>query len=384
MNTDLPGANYQIYLFLKDASHRERLVPKTWLYGQINHRTKTIFMSPYEPPNKAIPWVGIVQEKSDTGNLYPTIMNVFVDGDSLIACGRIQHEYCQIPIRVIYQAACYERTPFNPFEMNLLGNTTVLIFGAGTGGGKIAVELARAGVGHIIIVDPEPLEWANISRHEGDLFDIGKSKAQIIAEKIYKINPTIKITIYAENIFDWPIYNINQLISKKDLVIAATDKTDVQLLINEFTHKLRVPAVFGGCYEEAHGGEVFYTLPGEEMPCLSCLRSGMAQPRQNNNIDYSTAIGPEDYQGQPGLHAMVDFVTCTEILISLAILFRDIPGCKLSELINPKRNFLLVGGALGAGFYRFKKPFDVFFQPLSGPRKNCITCSKPDASALTA
>ena len=110
------------------------------------------------------------------------------------------------------------------------------------------------------------------------------------------------------------------------------------------------------------------------MPCLACLRSGLAQPEQKGNIDYSTATGPEDYQGQPGLHAMVDFVTCTEILICLAILLREMSDSQLTRLIDPKQSFLLVGGALGAGFYRFKKPFDIFFQPLSGPRKSCLVC----------
>ena len=119
------------------------------------------------------------------------------------------------------------------------------------------------------------------------------------------------------------------------------DKRAVQLLIDEFTQKLKIPAVFGGCYEEALGGEVFFTLPDEQMPCLACLRGGMQQPEQRGNIDYSTATGPEDYQGQPGLHAMVDFVTCTEILICLAILLREIPNSQLAQWIDPKQNFLL-------------------------------------------
>lgn len=145
-------------------------------------------------------------------------------------------------------------------------------------------------------------------------------------------------------------------------------------MINEIAHRVQAPCVFGGCYEEALGGEVLFTLPGENTPCLSCLRGGLKQPEQKGAIDYSTATGPEDYQGQPGLHAMVDFVTCTEVIICLAILLQSVPGSRLAQLIDPKRNFLLVGGALGEGFYRFKKPFDVFFQPLSGPRKSCLVC----------
>jgi hypothetical protein len=135
-----------------------------------------------------------------------------------------------------------------------------------------------------------------------------------------------------------------------------------------------IPCVFGGCYEEARGGEVFFTLPNERMPCLACLRAGLAQPQTHNQIDYSTATGPEDYEGQPGLHAAVDLVTCVEIQICLGILLRNSPTSQLARLIRPEYNFLLIGGALGTGFYRFKKPFDIFFQPLRGPRKTCPVC----------
>jgi len=46
----------------------------------------------------------------------------------------------------------------------------------------------------------------------------------------------------------------------------------------------------------------------------------------------------------------------------------------LAKLIDPHFNFILVGGALASGFYRFKKPFHIFFQPLKGPRKDCLVC----------
>lgn len=122
---------------------------------------------------------------------------------------------------------------------------------------------------------------------------------------------------------------------------------------------------------------MLFTLPGEKMPCLCCLRGGIRQPERRNDIDYSTATGPEDYQGQPGLHAAVDFVTCIEVQICLGILLKESKTSKLAQMIDPARNYLLIGGALAKGFYRFRKPFDIFYQPLSDPRKNCSVC-QPD------
>ena len=146
-----------------------------------------------------------------------------------------------------------------PGEMERLWDSTVTIVGCGSGGSKIALELARAGVGHIKIRDPETLNAANITRHEGSLFDVGKPKVHLLAERIYAINPAMHMALYPEDIFSRPPDQLQGILAG-DLVVAATDKQDIQLLINELTHRFKIACVFGGCYEEALGGEVFFTL----------------------------------------------------------------------------------------------------------------------------
>jgi molybdopterin/thiamine biosynthesis adenylyltransferase len=42
----------------------------------------------------------------------------------------------------------------------------ILLVGCGSVGSTIASELARAGVGHFILADPDILEPANVSRHQ--------------------------------------------------------------------------------------------------------------------------------------------------------------------------------------------------------------------------
>jgi molybdopterin/thiamine biosynthesis adenylyltransferase len=330
-------------------------------------------MTPYKPPSATFPPVAIIGEfASHRGEDTPPLA-VRREGRSVIATGTISDRPRKIPVRLVHMADIYARTPFATGEMDALWNSRVAILGCGTGGSKIAMELARAGVGQITLCDPDRMEFANVSRHEGDLLDVGKPKTLVTAERIYRINPAIKVKTYRENVFDRCWDDVAKVFTC-DLVIAATDRTSVQFLINDVTQKLKVPCVFGGCYEEALGGEVFYTLPERVMPCLACLRGGLKQPVRNPQIDYSTALAVEDYQGQPGLHAAVDFVTCVEVQICLAILLRTVKTSKLRSLIDHQSNFILVGGALGAGFYRFHRPFHVFWQPLTGPRRGCTVC----------
>jgi len=366
--------NYRCIIFLKDERDQELLTSQACLYGRIVKSTHTIFMAPYCPPDKSMSWIGIVQEKLASENKQPLLINIYPKGSGWIAKGFINNDYhSKLPVDIVYMAASYERTPFLPLEMDMLWNSTVTIIGCGTGGSKIALEFARAGIGHIKLCDPDKVDYANISRYEGDLLDVGKPKVKVVAKRIYPINPAIQIEMYDEDIFERSLNEIQEILTG-DLVVAGTDKTPIQLLINELTHKFGIPCVFGGCYEEALGGEVFYTLPEQKMPCLACLRSGLKQPQTTREIDYSVATGPQDYQGQPGLHAAVDFVTCIEIQLCLGILLRNSPTSKQAKLIDPRFNFILIGGALGSGFYRFKKPFHIFFQPLSGPRKTCPVC----------
>ena len=372
--------DYKCIVFLKDEQDKSLLQPGTCLYGQFIKPTKTFFSTPYLSPSENFPAIGVIEKHPRYDYNKPGLLVLSAQKQGFIAHTVINNHGFELTVEIVFKAAAYARTPFLPLEMELLWNQTVTVIGHGTGGSKIAVELARAGVGQLKLCDPEKLDFANISRHEGNLFDVGKYKTDVVAEQIYRVNPAIKVKTFPEDIFERALDQIKEILNS-DLVVAATDKTAIQLLINELTYTFGIPCVFGGCYEEAQGGEVFYTLPGEKMPCLACLRGGIKQPERRNDIDYSTATGPEDYQGQPGLHAAVDFVTCIEVQICLAILLRGFPNSRLAKLIDPRFNFILIGGALGAGFYRFKRPFHIFFQPLSRPRKACPVCQNYDLAS---
>ena len=375
MSSDTEQPEYRCLLYLKDEQDQKCLAPDVYLYGEIVHSTKMIFMTPYLPPANTMRRVAVVRSQPGPDHTEHSMIILSRQDTSWVAEGLIETQYLHLPAEFIYMSALYERTPFQQSELDVLWNSTVTIIGCGTGGSKIALELTRAGVGHLKLCDFDTVSPANISRYEGDLLDVGKSKVHVAAERVYRINPAIKLQLYAEDIFERPLDQLSAILTG-DLIIAATDKHAIQLLINELAHRFKIPCVFGGCYEEALGGEVFFTLPGERMPCLACLRSGLKQPEITREIDYSTATGPEDYEGQPGLHAAVDFVTCVEAQICLGVLLRDSPTSALARLIDPRLNFILIGSALAKGFYRFRKPFDIFFQPLSGPRAECPVCSR--------
>lgn len=274
------------------------------------------------------------------------------------------------------------RTPFKPHHQAVLATAVVFMIAVGSLGSAIARLLAAAGVGKLILCDPGIFNIHNIARHEGNLLDLGRSKVEIVADRLRMRNPLIEVETHAEDIFQWPDDKLALLFERSDVATISSDKMNVQLMANEYAMDTKTPAVYGGCYEGARGGESFMWLPDSEaMACYACLRGGFKFPDRTGKVDYSNAEGPEDYEAEPGLHAGVMQVAAAAAQMTLGILLRDQPDSQLGALTKPENQFLLIGTALSEDFYRFRRPFDCFFQPLSGPRKACPVCGEFEADA---
>lgn len=80
----------------------------------------------------------------------------------------------------------------------LLGEKAVAVFGLG-GVGSFAVEaLARAGVGHLILVDADVVQESNLNRQLCALHStLGKRKADVAAERVKDINPQARVDALA-------------------------------------------------------------------------------------------------------------------------------------------------------------------------------------------
>ncbi|MDN5358836.1 MAG: molybdopterin-synthase adenylyltransferase [Candidatus Diapherotrites archaeon] len=79
-------------------------------------------------------------------------------------------------------------------DQEALSRSRVLVAGAGGLGNFVATELALAGVGEIVIVDPDTVEIHNLNRQF--LYreeDIGKYKAEIAEERLKEINPHVSV-----------------------------------------------------------------------------------------------------------------------------------------------------------------------------------------------
>ncbi len=187
---------------------------------------------------------------------------------------------------------------------SLLANSTALIVGCGALGSVSAELLTRAGVGRIILVDRDILEWTNLQRQilytEDDVIQ-NLPKAHAAKTHLTRINSTIQIDAHA---VDFTSDNAESLAASADILIDGTDNFTTRFLLNDLAVKHSKPYIYAGAVGTR--GMVFPILPGASQsnppvsphitanvttPCLRCLFPD--PPTQNTDTcDTVGVLGP--------------------------------------------------------------------------------------------
>jgi molybdopterin/thiamine biosynthesis adenylyltransferase len=130
-------------------------------------------------------------------------------------------------------------------EQDELSRRKVAVAGVGGDGGLVAEVLARIGVGHFSIADPEAFEAENLNRQNGSSVDnLGRNKATVIAEVIRGINPNAAIDVYAEGV---TADNISEFLSGAAVLVDETEFTLPALAVSlaRAARAVGIPVVTG-------------------------------------------------------------------------------------------------------------------------------------------
>jgi molybdopterin/thiamine biosynthesis adenylyltransferase len=140
----------------------------------------------------------------------------------------------------------------------------VLVVGAGGLGAPAALYLAAAGVGDLIIIDPDDLERSNLQRQViYTEADIGRPKAEAASDRLAALNPHIFVAGY-RGAFDAD--NADELVAGVDLVLDGTDDFAVRFAVNEACVRHGKPLVSGAMGRWTGQVGVF-----AGQPCYRCL-----------------------------------------------------------------------------------------------------------------
>jgi molybdopterin/thiamine biosynthesis adenylyltransferase/rhodanese-related sulfurtransferase len=142
----------------------------------------------------------------------------------------------------------------------------VLLVGAGGLGSPLALYLSAAGVGTLGIVDFDKVDVTNLQRQVvHGTADVGRSKIDSAAERIYDINPYVNVERFETRLTS---DNALEIIREFDIVVDGTDNFATRYLVNDACVILGKPNVYGSIFRFEGQASVLATPEG---PCYRCL-----------------------------------------------------------------------------------------------------------------
>lgn len=123
-----------------------------------------------------------------------------------------------------------------------LHNAKVAVFGVGGVGGYVVEALARSGIGSLTIVDDDVVAPSNINRQIIALHStIGKSKVQVMKDRIHDINP--EIAVDARQCFYLPETAAEFDFSEYSYIVDAVDTVTAKLEIIMQAKDKKIPVI---------------------------------------------------------------------------------------------------------------------------------------------
>lgn len=107
-------------------------------------------------------------------------------------------------------------------------NATVAICGLGGLGSNIAIALARAGIGKLILIDFDRVDITNLHRQQYKADQIGRYKTEALSENLKEIAPYIKLEAHNIRINE---DNAAEYLKAADIVCEAFDDAECKAML---------------------------------------------------------------------------------------------------------------------------------------------------------
>ncbi len=169
------------------------------------------------------------------------------------------------------------------FKSHKVEKAQVMVVGCGALGNEVLKNLTLFGVGHLVIVDFDEVEYSNLTRsvmfsHEDACQS--RPKVEAAAARIREMNPNVKVTPIRGDI-GWQVGL--GLIRRMDAVVGCLDNRKARYLLNRLCMRAGVPWVDGGIDGLEGVAKVF--VPGKN--CYACT----LEPQALNELSRGVSCG---------------------------------------------------------------------------------------------
>jgi molybdopterin/thiamine biosynthesis adenylyltransferase len=155
---------------------------------------------------------------------------------------------------------------FDEAGQGKLKAASVLISRCGGVGGTVALELAAAGIGHLVTAHGGELRLNDLNRQLLMTTDhVGKPRIDSALRRLHELNPNVRTTGVAENINE---ANAARLVGAADIVVSAAPLFEERLLMNREAVLQNKPIVH--CSMHDMEAIVMVTVP-RQTACLACV-----------------------------------------------------------------------------------------------------------------
>nr|WP_320136035.1 molybdopterin-synthase adenylyltransferase MoeB [uncultured Amphritea sp.] len=146
--------------------------------------------------------------------------------------------------------------------------STVLIIGVGGLGSPVAMYLAAAGVGRLVLVDDDKVELTNLQRqiiHRTET--IGQPKVVSAKAALAALNPDIQVDAIDGRLEGEAL---EQQVIAADLVVDCSDNFATRFALNDACVKHKTPLVSGAAIR-LEGQVAVFDSRRDDAPCYRCL-----------------------------------------------------------------------------------------------------------------
>ena len=251
------------------------------------------------------------------------------------------------------------------WDQEKIKNTKVIIVGMGALGSVVGVNMAQAGIGHLILIDLDTIEFSNLNRQI--LFqeqDVGKFKAEVSYHKLQEINSEITIEYFTKKVQEIPVSDFQKKNeNEKVIMVDALDNFEARRWLNSIAVTKNIPLVSGGMYGYLGNLQV---IIANKTPCLEC------QPLIPERQLQKACTRPGEVRKKEAELEHIELEKEDEFFPALGSISSVIGGLMSQEVIklalegDPLKEFLFVDLT--------KQP--IFLAVPLNKREDCIVCSQ--------
>jgi len=179
------------------------------------------------------------------------------------------------------------------FKINKVKNARVMVAGAGALGNEVLKNLALFGVGNIVVVDFDKIEYSNLTRSilfRPEDADKGFYKAEIAAKRLKEINPTIHVKAICGDLSTSVGLGVYR---RMDVVIGCLDSLRARKLLNRLCFRAGRIWIDGGI-GDLEGQVTGYQL---NKNCYECSLSEIEKGEVDANDEANRVSCPKIAQG---------------------------------------------------------------------------------------